>query len=287
MEQQKIRKSILVFALVSSLIIILLLTTLFQSKKPAPSVASKKPKEEEAQTNLSQPKQQQGHFLVQTPNNPAAIQSKSEEYYGVIPQLTGLPSGETLELNQITIKIFENKEEYVKETGKPSWSEGFADYKNKEIFLINNDGLANSILPHEISHLFFDSYMNYESNDFNWLDEGLATLVQVKYDPDQADSFNQAISSIRSGTYIPLKELPNFTLDKQSAASQVNLYYAEVLSITSYLTSEWQRWGMLLEKLKSKESFTQSLKEAYEEDLASLEQKWLSYLEKNKQSWEK
>ena len=281
------RKSVLVFALACSLIIVFLLIILFQSSQPRPpNVAQKTVKKVAVGANLSRPGQQ-GYFTVQAQNNAAAIQTKSEEYYQAIPRLSGLPSGEVLGLDRITIKIFNNKEDYVKNTGKPAWSEGFADYKNKEIFLIESEGLTNSILPHEISHLFFDSYMGYERNDFNWLDEGLATLVQVKYDPDQASSFNQAMTDIRSGNIISLKELGSFVLDKQTAASQVNLYYAETLSLTSYLTNDWQKWQLLLEKLKSKKSFNEGLKNTYRQSLTSLEQSWLSYLKENKQGWEK
>jgi len=287
MEQQQVRKSVLFFVLACSLIIVFLLITLFQSRQPQKTAVTKKTVENEAQTgNLSQPKQQ-SHFNIQARSEASTIQTKSEEYYQAIPQLSGLPSGEVLGLDQITVKIFENKEGYVKETGKPSWSEGFADYKNKEVFLIESEELTTSVLPHEISHLFFDSYMGYERNDFNWLDEGLATLVQVKYDPDQASSFNQSMADIRSGNFIALKDLRSFVLDKQTPAAKINLYYAETVSLTSYLTNDWQRWKLLLENLKSKKGFNDSLKAAYNKNPASLQQNWLSYLKENKQSWEK
>lgn len=225
-------------------------------------------------------------FIVNAASQKDEIEAKSKEYYQAIPVLTAISPGPSLGLDQITINVYESKEEYVKETGKPSWSEGFSDYKNKEVHLMRSEGLVDSILPHELSHLFFDSYIGYEDKDFNWLDEGLATLVQVNYDNEQAASFSGAMVDIRNGKHIPLSSLADYELNQQTPEDQINIYYAQTLSLVDYLISSRSKWQSLLKKLKSGIKFNVALKSSYDKNLEDLENEWQSYIKDNKQGWE-
>ena len=204
-----------------------------------------------------------------------------------MPALTGLPSGESIGLDNIKLHILKDKKEYVKVTGKPSWSEGFSDYEKKEIFIVDSEGLLISILPHEISHLFFDTYIGYENDDFNWLDEGLATLVQVGYDDEQARSFSEAMDSIRNGAHIRFEQMSGFTLSQSTPTDTINVYYAQSLSVVDYLKQDNQKWRSFLKKLKSRLKFKIALKTSYGETLSTLQGKWLEFVKENRQGWEK
>lgn len=288
-EGPPIRKSVLAFVLISGLITALLFASLFISK-PEPPTAKVSRNTSNNRISKAQKKEStpSNHFTVEGGINNQSIRLKAEEYYQAIPTITGLPPGDTLALEKIKLYIFKSKEDYVKETGKPSWSEGYADYKSKEIFITQSEGLEISILPHEISHLFFDSYMGFESNEFNWLDEGLATLVQVKYDNDQAASFKTAMENIRNNGHIPLTQLTTYILNQKTPEIQINKYYAQTLSITHYLLNkDFEKWKLLLEELKSKQRFNQALKKTFDLDIASLEKDWLSFIKTNEQTWEK
>ena len=283
--ENKISMPVIIFISVSFLLILTIVAVAFLPPKDT----VKGTKLTSSQTN-SPPSNNEikktDHFSVKAANNELAIKDKSEEYYQAMPALTGLPSGESLELDKIKLHVLKDKKEYVKETGKPSWSEGFSDYKKKEIFIVESEGLLISILPHEISHLFFDTHIGYEDNDFNWLDEGLATLVQVGYDDEQARSFSEAMDSIRNGAHIPLEQMSDFTLSQSTPTNTINIYYAQSLSVVDYLKQDYQKWRSLLKKLKSGLKFNIALKASYNESLSSLQSKWLESIKKKNQIWE-
>lgn len=288
-EKQPVRKSVLLFTAISILITLILVASLFTSKsKPSPTNVAKNANNNRLTKSQKNKSSQNNHFVIEGGSNNQSIKTKAEEYYQAIPLLTGLQAGDSIGLDKIKITIFKSKEDYIKETGKPSWSEGYADYKSKEIFLIQSEGLEISVLPHEISHLFFDSYMEYENSDVNWLDEGLATLVQVKYDEKQAVSFKEAMKNIRNNGHIALAQLSTFVLNQQTPEDQINKYYAQTLSVVHYLLNkDFKNWQNLLKKLKAKEKFENALKQTFNSDLVSLEKDWLTFIKQNNQTWEK
>ncbi|HDZ86721.1 MAG TPA: hypothetical protein ENH57_03400 [Actinobacteria bacterium] len=284
--ENKISMPVIIFISVSSLLILTIVTVAFLPSKNRVSGTKLTSSQANSASSNNQIKKTD-HFSVKAANNELAIKEKSEEYYQAMPSLTGLPSGESLELDKIKLHILKDKKEYVKETGKPSWSEGFSDYKKKEIFIVDSDGLLISILPHEISHLFFDTHIGYENKDFNWLDEGLATLVQVGYDDEQARSFSEAMDSIRNGAHIPIEQMSGFTLSQSTPTTTINIYYAQSLSVVDYLKQDYRKWRSLLKKLKSGLKFKVALKASYDESLSSLESKWLESIKQRNQVWEK
>ncbi len=283
--ENKISIPVIIFISVSFLLVLTIIAAVFLPAKnsvngtnPTSSRTNSAPSNNEINNT--------DHFTVYSANNELAIKDKSEEYYQAMPALTGLPSGDSLGLDKIKLHVLKDKKEYVKETGKPSWSEGFSDYKKKEIFIVDSEGLLISILPHEISHLFFDTHIGYENNDFNWLDEGLAALVQVGYDDEQARSFSEAMDSIRNGAHIPLEQVSGFTLAQSTPTTTINIYYAQSLSVVDYLKKDHRKWRSLLKKLKSGLKFKVALKASYNESLSSLENKWLESIKKRNQAWE-
>ena len=284
--ENKISMPVIIFISVSFLLVLTIVAAAFLPSKNGDS-DTKHTSSQTSSAPIDKVIKKTDHFTVNAANNELAIKEKSEEYYQAMPTLTSLPSGESLGLDKIKLHILKDKKEYVKETGKPSWSEGFSDYKNKEIFIVDSDGLLISILPHEISHLFFDTHIGYENNDFNWLDEGLATLVQVGYDDEQARSFSEAMDSIRNGAHIPLEQMSDFTLSQSTPTTTINIYYAQSLSVVDYLKQDYQKWQSLLKKLKSGLKFKVALKASYDDSLTTLENKWLESIKKRNQVWEK
>ncbi len=283
-----IKPSVYIFVGISFLIVLILISTMFiDSKNPSRPKKNTKSAKGKNIDKATLPVKI-GKFYVNGAENTREVMQKSQDYYQAIPQITSLPPGEVLNLETIRINIFKNRNDYVKETGKPSWSEGFADYKNKEIFIVEGEGLAISILPHELSHLFFDSYMGFENADVNWIDEGAATLVQVSYDSEQAISFRNAMASIRNSKQLNIEQLANYKLDEKTPVENINIYYAQTLSLVDYLIkTDSLKWKAFLESLKSGKSFNDSLVKTYELTPGELEQKWLDFIKINKQTWEK
>lgn len=286
---EKISPFVFAFAGLSILIVLILIASLFAPKK---STGPATKNNGQSKTTQPQPgnssETTEDHFIIKAGQNSniADIKIRGEEYYRSISVYTGLPSGQSLGLDKITIQIFANKDDYIKETAKPSWSEGFADYKNKVIFLIEGPGMADSVLPHELSHLFFDTYMAYENDEVNWIDEGLATLVQVKYDKEQAASFKNAMEQLRAGQIIQFNQLKSFKLDESTSVEKINLYYAQSLSLVYYLRASEDEWKTLLKKLKSGVRFDIALKASYDIKLKKLMDNWSEFIKNNKQSWE-
>jgi hypothetical protein len=77
--------------------------------------------------------------------------------------------------NRVKIYIHPDHASYIKATGQPKWSEGMADYENKEISSYSgSEDFLLSVLPHEIAHLIFRDFVGFEGEVPLWLDEGVA-----------------------------------------------------------------------------------------------------------------
>lgn len=212
---------------------------------------------------------------------------KSNNYYRAIPTLTSLPSGESLGLVDIKIYVFNKHQDYEIATRKPAWSDGYTSVRNNSIYLFLNENTMNSTLPHEISHLFFDNYMGFEDKKLNWIDEGLASLVQVNFDFKQAKSLSMKMDLIRNNNFVPLKRLQLYKLREATEKQNIELYYTQSLSLVAFLSTNTLKWKNFLKILKSRRTQEIALNKAYGLNFQEFENEWLKSIKSNKQSWEK
>ena len=76
---------------------------------------------------------------------------------------------------RVKIYIYQDRVTFLKATNQPSWSEGMADYTNKQILSYAwSQGFMDSLLPHEMAHLIFRDFVGFKGEIPLWLDEGVA-----------------------------------------------------------------------------------------------------------------
>ncbi|MCM8831018.1 MAG: hypothetical protein NC918_02355 [Candidatus Omnitrophica bacterium] len=125
------------------------------------------------------------HFIVYYVGDDKFIKdvlSAAEKYYQHIALDIGYPRYSefwTWE-KRAKIYIYPTKNDFLKATSQPEWSEGIANYANKSIISYAwSKGFIESLLPHEIAHLIFRDFVGFKGEIPLWLDEGVAQWAEV------------------------------------------------------------------------------------------------------------
>ncbi len=124
------------------------------------------------------------HFIVLMPKTDGFgrdVLSAAEKSYRDIATNLGYPRHSEFWIWDQRVKIYlhADKEAYLKITQEKGWSEGVADYANREIHsYLENPDLIGSIIPHEIAHLILRDFVGFGENIPVWLDEGVAQWAE-------------------------------------------------------------------------------------------------------------
>src|SRR3989339_689719 len=124
------------------------------------------------------------HFIVyfeQDENFAKEVSYKAEVYYQRIASDLGYARYSNFWTwdNRVKIYIYKEKESFLKATNQPTWSEGMADYRNKQIVSYGwSKGFVESLLPHEMAHLIFRDFVGFKGEVPLWLDEGVAQWAE-------------------------------------------------------------------------------------------------------------
>jgi hypothetical protein len=208
---------------------------------------------------------------------------------------------------RVKIYIFSTREAFLKATGQPSWSEGMADYTNKQIVsYVWGKGFVESLLPHEIAHLVFRDFVGFQGDIPLWLDEGVAQweeeakrkevkgLVQHYYDQDNllliSDIMRLNIENLKGKQGVLIRATK--TKDGKdgvlflSANNLIEIYYLESVSLIGYLIEKFgsQSFSAFCRELRDGKSVEEALKIAYPlhiRSIAEFEAGWREYLKAN------
>lgn len=138
--------------------------------------------------------------------------------------------------NRAKIYIYPDQEVYLKETKQPEWSSGVAAYDRKTIWTFPREaGFFDSLLPHEIGHIVFREVIGARNVPL-WLEEGVASYLE------QAKRFGSqkvVLDAMTKNTFIPLVELSKIDATALRLRSDVDIFYAEAVSIISYLIEKF------------------------------------------------
>lgn len=178
------------------------------------------------------------------------------------------------------IYLYPDQETYMKETHQPSWSGGVAAYDQKTIWTFPREaGFFDSLLPHEIGHIVLREAIGARRVPL-WFEEGIASyLEQAK----RYGAERRVLESLKDGSFIPLTRLSSMDVgDLQSPLVDVQLFYAEAVSVINYMMDKFgvEKFGYLFRKIRDGLSFDDALAYTYfdirsTEDLAEF---WENYL---------
>lgn len=183
----------------------------------------------------------------------------------------------------VSIYIYKNEEDYVKNGGQAGWSHGAALVRLRSIRIYPSaNGFFDSILPHELGHIVLHEYVGIDTTIPLWFDEGVA-MYQEK--AKQLGGHRLAAQAMKNGKFIPLTDLTNMRLYSSTDVPTVELFYVESASIVNFMITQLGdfHFHKLCRELKENRSFENALAEAYPriKNLGDLNKKWMEFLKDN------
>jgi len=182
--------------------------------------------------------------------------------------------------NRAKIYIAKDKESFLKKFKCSEWSAACVDYQRKRIYTYPDDKRFKPVLIHELTHIIFREYVG-SGNRALWLDEGMATYMEDKYDKEAYSRQLKFLKKkIKNNEYINLSRLNQITYKELNTFSQeeVALFYVESFSIIYFIIKENGRhnfWRFLY-YLKSGKGTESALAAAFYrwKNLEELEKQW-------------
>lgn len=263
---------IFVYLFLSVLTILIAFYVLFISKTPVSNVSKKKPIKKPNSVKSFTVKEKNISVTADSKMTAEELLKKALYYQKVLPSHLGIENSYD---SKIKIFSFSAAKDYAAETGKPFWSEGYSDTKRGRIYIIA-DFEDNSVLVHELSHLFFDNYIDYQTPHATWIDEGLAILEQMKVDTVVKQNMRESLDSIKSGNYYPLKTLGKVNIIKETNKDEINRWYSQSASAVFFIKKKYgsDKFKDLLIKMKNKVTFEKAVEQLYKTNLTSLQNDW-------------
>jgi len=221
------------------------------------------------------------HFVVYYKNAPQEfiedVKDKAEGYYQDITSALGfLRFDFWLWDNRASIYIYDNADDYQSGTGQPAWSAGASMPRDKVIYaFLTEDGFFNITLPHEIGHIIFREFVGFDNPAVPlWIDEGVAAYQEAMQKGGLRGSLETAF---RQGRLMPLVELGRVNPHNMADTAQVELFYAESVSVINYLIRHFGKddFVSFCQALRDRRDLEKALSYAYSlKSIRELENGW-------------
>jgi len=216
------------------------------------------------------------------------ILNHAEDYYNDIADDIGYTRYQNFWTwdNRVKIIYFPDQESYVRVTGQPPWSNGFASIYSelfKSRIIASYRGQPNFlevILPHEITHLILHDFIGFNRPIPRFFDEGVAQLEQKD---DSLSHMDVIARMIVGGKIIPLQDLLAYDLvAHRDDVESVSIFYVESLYIVDFLVKTYGKDAFkdMCRNLRDGHTFEQALKSAYYptiDSMQTLQDKWYDY----------
>jgi hypothetical protein len=181
------------------------------------------------------------------------------------------------------IYIHNDAGDFQNATGQPAWSAGAAIPTSKIIHTYPYaERFFDTILPHEMGHIIFREFVGFYNPAVPlWLDEGVASYQEDFRGAWARDLLRHAITV---NSLMDLNELANVNPHLMQDTHDVNLFYAESVSIIEYLIKEFGKDSFVsfCQVLRDKKNLERAIASTYPiQNLNELNQKWQKYLSGN------
>ncbi|MHB2025730.1 MAG: peptidase MA family metallohydrolase [Elusimicrobiota bacterium] len=165
---------------------------------------------------------------------------------------------------RVTIFLFKNQKTYHTVTGRPEWSGGATSVENRRIYIYETPDIQ-SILAHELCHVYYDGFYIGGTADPMWLSEGMATFMQVERGLAKPDWLRPNLKILEEGGGYSLTQLMNVTTLSGASDAEVQIWYTESYSIVRFLTRLAPKSGFykFSDGIRNGENVTQALYAAY------------------------
>ena len=225
------------------------------------------------------------HFIILSNSAPIGytdeVVTRAEEYYNSITDELGFSRYAefwTWE-NRAKIYLFDNREDYRKNSKQPGWSGAGVNVMKKEmVTYVDRDDFFDEILPHEMGHIVFREFIGYKRKLPLWVDEGIASFLEKK---NRADKIMLASALVRTSQFMDIAELQKV---KRTNMFMPQVFYAESASVIDFLLDQYGQEKFVnfcrgLQKLRDDQDWTVAFFDAYKfSDFTDLNDKWKAYL---------
>jgi hypothetical protein len=236
------------------------------------------------------------------------VAEKSEVYYRQIATDIGYPRYSEFWTwdKRVKIYIYPDHASYLSATNQPKWSQGMADYKNKQIVSYAwSRGFVESLLPHEMAHLIFRDFVGFKGEVPLWLDEGVAQWAeqpkrsQIKayarhlFANDQLlsveDMMKLDVRRISEQDRLYIRTTRTKKKDQGvlflSGDTLVSTYYLQSVLLVGFLIEKFgsDNFAEFCRQLREGKGIEEAFRFAYPTHIRSvsdLEERWREYLEK-------
>ena len=227
------------------------------------------------------------HFIVFHSGEDSFAQEvlrKAEQYYKQIGEDLGYErrSGFWQWEHRAKIYIYKTKEDFLKDSAKEEWSEGYANYTKKTIVSYEwKKDFLEALLPHEITHLIFRDYVGFQGEVPIWLDEGVAQWEE----PAKRSVVRSVMRSfLETGRGYALEDLTTVDVRNISARAAVEIFYVEAASIVDFLIAKYgsDNFIFFCRQLRDGKSIGAALPFAYPTQMRTvkeMEEKWKAYIQ--------
>lgn len=249
------------------------------------------------------------YFSAQNEDFAAEVLDQAEEYYHSVAEDLGYVRYSNFWKweNRVKVFIYPDHGMYLKATGKPAWSHGMADYKEKFIAsYVWGEGFMDTLLVHEIAHLIFRDFIGFKRNLPLWLDEGVAQWEERSARPVRKAMVRQLaqdkllfslynmmelnVRNIESTDTVYVHSVDTEAGRKKSiqvsGKTLVDIYYLESFSLIGFLMEQYgaESFIVFCRQLRDGKDIDAALRHAYPQQVRSiddLEKKWTKYLNKD------
>jgi hypothetical protein len=216
------------------------------------------------------------------------ILDHAEDYYNSIADDIGYSRYQNFWTwdDRVKIILFPDLQSYVRTTGQPPWSNGFASIYS-ELFrsriIVSFKGqqdFLEVILPHEITHLILHDFIGFNRPIPRFFDEGVAQLEQKD---DSLNHMDVMVKLIVGGRIIPLQDLLHYDLlAHRNDVESVSIFYVESLYIVDFLIKTYGKDAFkdMCRHLRDGAGFEDALKASYYptiDSMQTLQDKWFDY----------
>ncbi len=221
------------------------------------------------------------HFVISYQGAEEAFINKvidhAENYYDRIADNLGLRRFDFwLWDKRARIYIYDNAVSYQEATGQISWSAGCARVSEKMIMTyVQAEGFFDAVLPHEMGHIIFRELVGFNNPAIPvWLEEGVAGYQQVS---SGGGTENILRDAVMQGRIIPLAEMNDQSKWRTSNNSEINLLYAQAVSIVGYLIKDFgkEKFVAFCQYLRDKQDIARAMAMIYNfTDIQELDRAW-------------
>ncbi len=186
--------------------------------------------------------------------------------------------------SKVHIYLTLTPQKYHELSGRPIWSGGAANLKDRKIYLYKSDEWYG-ILAHELTHIYFDSFFGSYDRSPLWLSEGVAVYIQVERAKAYPSWLKENLKYLQNDMGYRLEDLARIKSLEDASDKSVKLWYAQSYSLVKLLIKiqRGDSFYQFCKRIKEGDTISQALFKAYGKpytNLKALEYVWKAEIKK-------